>query len=81
MLVRHLHSDPQDTTPHMTRFEVILTMPRFKFLNITSICSSSFLKVLERPAGLEPAYTSFVAKAINPLWHGRLKNIGRGTQN
>ena len=33
------------------------------------------LTVLERPAGLEPAYTSFVAKAINPLWHGRSKTL------
>ena len=29
------------------------------------------VQLVERPAGLEPACTSFVAKAINPLWHGR----------
>jgi hypothetical protein len=31
--------------------------------------------ILERPAGFEPAFTSFVAKAINPLWHGRSKTM------
>jgi hypothetical protein len=72
-----MHSDPQDTTPQMTRFVVILTMSRLKVLNIASIHRHCFefhcSTTLERPAGFEPAYTSFVAKAINPLWHGRSK--------
>ena len=33
------------------------------------------VQLVERPAGLEPAFTSFVAKAINPLWHGRLETL------
>ena len=81
---QEMHSDPQDTTPQMTRFVVILTMSRLKVLSIASIHRHSFESycstTLERPAGFEPAYTSFVAKAIYPLWHGRLKP-GRGTQN
>ena len=32
---------------------------------------------MERPAGFEPACTSFVAKAIHPLWHGRLNLLVR----
>ena len=32
-----MHSDPQDTTPQMTRFAVILTMSRFDVLSIASI--------------------------------------------
>jgi hypothetical protein len=32
-----MHSDPQDTTPQMTRLLVILTMSRLKVLNIASI--------------------------------------------
>jgi hypothetical protein len=79
-----MHSDPQDTTPQMTRLPVILAISCLKVLSIASIhrhyfesyCSTN----LERPAGFEPAYTSFVAKAIIPLWHGRVK-FGRGTQN
>jgi hypothetical protein len=31
---------------------------------------------MERPAGFEPAYTSFVAKAMIPLWHGRSNLVG-----
>ena len=31
-----MHSDPQDTTPQMTRLPVILTMSRLKVLSITS---------------------------------------------
>jgi hypothetical protein len=32
-----MHSDPQDTTPQMTRLLVILTMSRLKVLSIMSI--------------------------------------------
>ena len=32
-----MHSDPQDTTPQMTRLPVILTMSRLKVLSITPI--------------------------------------------
>ena len=46
----------------------------------SSLSSLTVARLLERPAGFEPAFTSFVAKAINPLWHGR-SNVGRGTQN
>ena len=35
--LREMHSDPQDTTPQMTRFVVILTMSRLKVLSIASI--------------------------------------------
>ena len=42
-----------------------------------SLVSSSYCSTnLERPAGFEPAYTSFVAKAIIPLWHGRINLVG-----
>ena len=37
VLIAHMHSDPQDTTPQMTRLPVILTMSRLKVLSITSI--------------------------------------------
>jgi hypothetical protein len=33
-------------------------------------------QLMERPAGIEPAYTSFVAKAICPLWHERSNLVG-----
>ena len=36
-LPHKMHSDPQDTTPQMTRFVVILTMSRLKVLSIASI--------------------------------------------
>jgi hypothetical protein len=39
------------------------------------LCEFYCSTILERPAGFEPACTSFVAKAINPLWHGRLKSL------
>jgi hypothetical protein len=75
MLIARTHSAPQDTTPQMTRLPVILTMSRLKVLSIMSIhhlnVRETVVQLLERPAGLEPACTSFVAKAINPLWHGR----------
>ena len=41
-----------------------------------STFESYFSTILERPAGFEPAFTSFVAKAINPLWHGRSNLVG-----
>src|SRR5947207_14910529 len=71
-----MHSDPQDTTPQMARLPVILTMSRLKVLSISSIHryyfrSPTVAEFVERPAGFEPACTSFVAKAINHLWHGR----------
>ncbi len=74
-----MHSDPQDTTPQMTRFVVILTMSRLKVLSIALrrfLCEFYCSTILERPAGFEPAYTSFVAKAIIPLWHGRMNWSG-----
>ena len=37
VLVVLMHSDPQDTTPQMTRLPVILTMSRLKVLSIMSI--------------------------------------------
>ena len=37
MLVARMHSDPQDTTPQMTRLPVILAMSRLKVLSIMSI--------------------------------------------
>jgi hypothetical protein len=37
VLIRRMHSDPQDTTPQMTRLPVILTMSRLKVLSIISI--------------------------------------------
>ena len=84
VLIARVHSDPQDTTPQMTRLPVILTMSSLKVLSIMSIhhqnVRETVVQIVERPAGLEPACTSFVAKAINPLWHGRSKP-GRGTQN
>ena len=74
-----MHSDPQDTTPQMTRLPVILTMSSLKVLSIMSIhhqnVRETVVQIVERPAGLEPACTSFVAKAINPLWHGRLETL------
>jgi hypothetical protein len=39
VLVARMHSDPQDTTPQMTRLPVILTMSRLKVLSIASIHS------------------------------------------
>jgi hypothetical protein len=76
VLVARVHSDPQDTTPHMTRLPAILVMSRLKVLTITSLrCYSlrvtTIAQLMERPAGFEPAFTSFVAKAIHPLWHER----------
>ena len=50
--MRKMHSDPQDTTPQMTRFVVILTMSRLKVLSIASIlCEVYCSTILERPAG------------------------------
>jgi hypothetical protein len=37
VLIARMHSDPQDTTPQMTRLPVILTMSRLKILSIMSI--------------------------------------------
>ena len=37
VLIARMHSDPQDTTPQMTRLPVILTMSRLKVLSIMSI--------------------------------------------
>ena len=37
VLIARLHSDPQDTTPQITRLPVILTMSRLKVLSIMSI--------------------------------------------
>ena len=39
VLVARMHSDPQDTTPQMTRLPVILTMSCLKVLSIASIDS------------------------------------------
>src|SRR5580700_3682179 len=36
VLIRRMHSDPQDAAPQMTRLPVILTMSRLKVLSITS---------------------------------------------
>ena len=44
VLIRRMHSDPQDTTPQMTRLLVILTMPRLKVLSIMSIHRHYFEK-------------------------------------
>ena len=35
--IARMHSDPQDTTPQMTRFVVIQAMPRLEILKDTSI--------------------------------------------
>ena len=43
---------------------------------VDSFCEFYCSTILERPAGFEPAYTSFVAKAIIPLWHGRMNLVG-----
>jgi hypothetical protein len=46
-------------------------------VDLPSLLSSFYCStILERPAGFEPAYTSFVAKAIIPLWHGRINLVG-----
>jgi len=37
VLIARMHSDPQDTTPQMTRLPVILTMLCLKVLSIMSI--------------------------------------------
>jgi hypothetical protein len=37
VLIARMHSDPQDTTPQMTRLPVILTMSRLKVLSLMSI--------------------------------------------
>jgi len=37
VLIAHMHSDPQDTTPQITRLLVILTMSRLKVLSIMLI--------------------------------------------
>src|SRR5215472_2074032 len=41
-----MHSDPHDTTPQMTRFEVILTMSPLKVLSIASIHRHHFRVLL-----------------------------------
>jgi len=39
VLTARMHSDPQDTTPQMTRLPVILAMSCLKVLSIASIDS------------------------------------------
>jgi hypothetical protein len=75
-LAARMHSDPQDTTPQMTRLLVILTKSRLKVLSVTSIpppfhARHAVARLVVRPAGIEPACTSFAAKALDPLWRGR----------
>jgi len=45
VLIARLHSDPQDTTPQMTRLPIILTMSRLKVLSIMSIHHQTFEKL------------------------------------
>jgi hypothetical protein len=46
VLVALMHSDPQDTTPQMTRLLVILTMSCLNVLTIASIHRSYFIDLL-----------------------------------
>ena len=46
VLAAHMHSDPQDTTPQMTRLPVILNMSRLKVLSIVSIHRDYFRVLL-----------------------------------
>jgi len=48
-----MHSDPQDTTPQMTRLLVILAISCLRVLSILSIQPHYCNTISEHPAGIE----------------------------